>query len=211
MYENFTRISPNEQQRILDACLDEFARHGYAGASTNAIVKQAGIPKGTLFYYFGSKKDLYLYLVDRAIAQYVQHSEQHPAELPGDLFERLLFLGRERMRFALREPRLYRLLFNAFVNLPAEIQPEMQARFGEYAATGMQQLTQGLDHSPFRPGVEVEQVVAMVTLLMEGIYNRSLPELARLSAEESLVYIDRLTGEVALYFDLIRRGVYKSP
>ena len=208
--ENFTRIPPEEQQRILDACLEVFSQHGYAAASTNVIVKQAGIPKGTLFYYFGSKKDLFLYLLDIAIARYIKEVERHARELPDELFERLLYLGRERMNFALREPGLYRLLFNAFVNIPPEIQPEMQERLRRYAIAGQQNLLDGLDHSRFRPGVVVEQVISMVTLLMEGIYQRALPTLSRLSAEESLIYIDRLSGEVEQYFEMIQRGVYET-
>ena len=67
---NFEKIPQEEQQRILLICLEEFTSRGYDLASTNSIVKKAGIPKGTLFYYFGSKKALYLYLIDHAVARY---------------------------------------------------------------------------------------------------------------------------------------------
>ena len=66
MPDNFTRIPIEEQERILEACITEFAQNGFTQASTNAIIKRAGIPKGTLFYFFGSKKELYLYVIDQA-------------------------------------------------------------------------------------------------------------------------------------------------
>ncbi len=109
MYENFERIPSAERDRILNACIDEFAQKGYEQASTNAIVKQAGIPKGTLFFFFGNKKDLYLYVIDHAIRKYAEMAQQNWGELPSDLFDRLLYLGRERMKFAVSQPQLYRL------------------------------------------------------------------------------------------------------
>jgi len=210
MFENFTRIPEEEQRRILAACIEEFAQHGYAGASTNTIVKNAGIPKGTLFFYFGSKKGVYFYIIDRAIESYRKSFLQNAGELPAELFERLLYLGRERLRFAVREPVLYRLLFSAFVNLPPEIQAEMQSRYAGYQDAGLQLIYKDLDRSRFREGVDVERAVAMVYLLMEGIYNSSLAELKRLSPEQSLVFIEGLTGEVQQYFEMIKRGVYRD-
>ena len=40
---------------ILDAALTRFARDGYAGATTAAICREAGIGSGTFFHYFPSK------------------------------------------------------------------------------------------------------------------------------------------------------------
>lgn len=209
MYENFTRIPIEEQQRILNVCIEEFAQHGFANASTNAIVKKAHIPKGTLFFFFGSKKDLFLYVIDWAVAGYVSGFQQQAGELPSDLFERLLYIGRQRMQFAIQEPLLYQLLFSAFINLPPEIQTEMQSRFGGYAAASQQLVTQNLDRSRFREGVEIEKVVAMISLLMEGILSRALAEFRSSSSEQSLAIVDHLSKEVEQYFEMIKNGVYQ--
>ena len=82
MTENFEKIPLEEQQRILEICLAEFAAKGYERASTNAIVNMAGIPKGTLFYYFGSKKDLYLYLIDHAADTFIDKADSKLQDLP---------------------------------------------------------------------------------------------------------------------------------
>lgn len=71
MIQSFLRLSAIKQKRILDACLEEFVLHGFEQASTNKMVEKARIPKGTLFHYFGSKKDLFLFLVDSAVQQYL--------------------------------------------------------------------------------------------------------------------------------------------
>ena len=48
-YANFERLDAGYQQRILVACVEEFSSNGYESASTNAIVRRAGISKGSLF------------------------------------------------------------------------------------------------------------------------------------------------------------------
>lgn len=65
--QTFQNLDNIKQSRILNAALQEFAENGYEQASTNQIVKNAGIGKGILFYYFKTKKDLYQYLIDHAI------------------------------------------------------------------------------------------------------------------------------------------------
>jgi TetR/AcrR family transcriptional regulator len=209
MYENFTRLAPEEQQRILEACIEEFALHGFRQASTNTIIKRAGIPKGTLFFYFGSKKDLYLYVIDHAVAQYKQAFAQSAGHPPADLFERLLYFGQARMQFALREPLLYRLFYNAFLDPPEEIRAGLQARFADYAKESMQSVYQNLDRTPFRADAPVEQVIDLVYLLLEGIYSRYLSAESGLTPETSLNRIERLTAEVRQYFQIIKQGAYR--
>jgi AcrR family transcriptional regulator len=58
MCEKFRAISEEKQRTILDAALTEFSERGYHKANTNTICEKAGISKGLLFHYFGSKKAL---------------------------------------------------------------------------------------------------------------------------------------------------------
>ena len=45
---------------IIDAALTCFAAHGYAGTTTAAICREAGIGSGTFFHYFPTKQSLLL-------------------------------------------------------------------------------------------------------------------------------------------------------
>ena len=64
---SFYKLPISKQEKILNAAFDEFAEQGYEKASTNKIVKKAGIGKGMLFYYFKSKQDLFYYLINYSI------------------------------------------------------------------------------------------------------------------------------------------------
>lgn len=50
---------------ILDAAEEEFARFGLNGARTEAIAAKTGVTKAMIYYYFGSKEDLYQEVLQR--------------------------------------------------------------------------------------------------------------------------------------------------
>ena len=58
----FAKLPPAQQQAILRAALDEFAAHGFHDASLNRIIDAAGISKGSMYYYFDGKEDLFAHV-----------------------------------------------------------------------------------------------------------------------------------------------------
>jgi AcrR family transcriptional regulator len=58
----FAKLPPAQQQAILTAALEEFAAHGFHDASLNRVIESAGISKGSMYYYFDGKEDLYAHV-----------------------------------------------------------------------------------------------------------------------------------------------------
>jgi AcrR family transcriptional regulator len=58
----FAKLPAQQQQAILHAALEEFAAHGFHDASLNRVIETAGISKGSLYYYFDDKEDLYAHV-----------------------------------------------------------------------------------------------------------------------------------------------------
>jgi len=67
MNEKFFDLNREKQDRMINAALRIFAENGYRHASTDTIVKEAGISKGLLFHYFTSKMGLFSFLFDYSI------------------------------------------------------------------------------------------------------------------------------------------------
>lgn len=55
----FDKLPPDRKQRILLSAAQAFASHGFEKASLNSIVEAAGISKGSVYYYFDDKTDLF--------------------------------------------------------------------------------------------------------------------------------------------------------
>ena len=56
----YESIDESLKTRILDVSKEEFGAHGYEGASYNKIIQKIGISKGSMYYYFENKEDLFL-------------------------------------------------------------------------------------------------------------------------------------------------------
>lgn len=63
----FNNLDSRRQEAILAAAGDEFAAHGYGGASLNRIIEAAGISKGSLYYYFDDKADLFASVIEEVV------------------------------------------------------------------------------------------------------------------------------------------------
>lgn len=53
----------DNRARILDAAERLFATRGFAATSVREIVREAGVTNPMLYYYFGSKEDLFVHLI----------------------------------------------------------------------------------------------------------------------------------------------------
>lgn len=59
----FDRLDEEKKQRIIRAAIDEFANLGFEAANINKIARKAHISVGSLYKYFKSKEDLFLYVI----------------------------------------------------------------------------------------------------------------------------------------------------
>jgi len=77
--------SPNQtRQALLDAAERLFSSRGYAAVGTREIAEQAGVNLASINYHFGSKHDLYLETVRRAMGHHGDELLEMLAEPPDD-------------------------------------------------------------------------------------------------------------------------------
>jgi AcrR family transcriptional regulator len=69
------RDAEQTRAEILQIAADEFAEHGFAGARGDRIAAQMRTTKRMIYYYFGSKEDLYVAVLERAYAA-IRQAEQ---------------------------------------------------------------------------------------------------------------------------------------
>ena len=67
MNDKFFDLKKEKQDRMINAALKIFGLYGYRFASTDEIVREAGISKGLLFHYFGSKLGVYSFVFDYSV------------------------------------------------------------------------------------------------------------------------------------------------
>lgn len=87
--EKFLALSDEKQTLIRNAALSCFSQHGYEKASINDIAKMAGISKASLFQYFGTKQNLYEYLVEHSSTQMKAAYQEQALYANADFFDRV--------------------------------------------------------------------------------------------------------------------------
>lgn len=207
-YQVFEKLPEEKKENIIQACVEVFAEKGYQGASTNEIVRKAGISKGILFHYFGNKKDLYLYILDKTLDKAVEKLNSYLQPLPPDIFERITVTGMIKLKMAIEQPLVYKLLFVTFVNTPDPIKAAVQERYKKLYDIALPMIYNGLDYSKMRNGVDPKKAVEVLILFMEGLQAKYLEDFKNLSAEQSLVIMDKLKADILEYMEILKKGVY---
>lgn len=64
--------APRRKRQLLDVALERFAENGFHGTSMDDIAEAAGVTKPVLYQHFGSKRALFLELLDDVGGQLMQ-------------------------------------------------------------------------------------------------------------------------------------------
>jgi AcrR family transcriptional regulator len=62
-----------KEQEVLDVATAYFLKHGYQGASINAMARSSGISKESIYRYFSSKKQLFEAVIARELVDYQEN------------------------------------------------------------------------------------------------------------------------------------------
>lgn len=190
------------------AAVEEFAARGYEMASTNAITARAGISKGLLFHYFGSKKNLYVQILREIVGREVERFKRTLPELHPDIVERLFQISLYKHKIVREDPVAARFLATV-LQAPEEVKPEVAILFREMEASSARTRTEGVDTTRFRPGIDPTKAVTLINLCVEGLgglYARRVgPETV-----DKPEAIEAMLQEMREYLDLLKFGIYRK-
>lgn len=94
------------RDRILSAAYKTISRHGYAAATVDKIAAEAGLTKGSVYWHFATKKDLFLALLEKRLAhrliEYPKYA--HAAVKEADALPGIAAMLNNQISFALSDP-----------------------------------------------------------------------------------------------------------
>jgi len=169
--EPFKKLAPEKQQQIIRAALKEFANQGYDRASTNQIVKEAGIGKGMLFYYFKSKWDLYIYLFDYSLDVIREEFLNKIDRNIDDFIDLLSHISRVKFQFFLKNPEISSF-FTSFVLVDHkldELPDELKMKFSEVYREGNSLMFNTKKNLSFlRDDIDKEKAYQLIVWTLRG-------------------------------------------
>lgn len=78
------RPDGSSRQELVDAAAEVFAEQGYDAASVDQVIGRAGLSKGTFYFNFASKEDLFLAVIDDRVDRPAREVMELTAHAPAD-------------------------------------------------------------------------------------------------------------------------------
>lgn len=154
-----SRDACRSRAAILLGARDEFASHGLAGARMDRIAERAGLNKRLIYYYFGSKDELFLAVLENVYAD-IRTAEQRLHLLDMQPTEAVRRLTEFTWRYHLEHPEFITLLNSANLHQARHLQhsSRVQEMNSPVIQTLGEVLERGRKSGEFRGGVDPVQL-----------------------------------------------------
>jgi len=158
------------KDKLIRAAIKHFSSHSYKQASLNQIIEDAGISKGSFYFHFKNKQELYIYLFDMVAEKKVEYFAQNleQQDLSGkDIFEILKIQAKVGLRFAADYPRYYQLGLKFFEEKDENIYQVIKQRFsGNYQDFLLPAIKQALDNKELRKDLNPDFISKLLIFLL---------------------------------------------
>lgn len=206
MYDQFNKLKTIKKRTIINAAIQEFVKNGFDHASTNEIVKKANISKGSLFNYFKSKKDLYVYLVDHCV-QVIEAFYNDIDLNERDLFKRIENIGYQKLSIQKKSPHVFDFLASAVQEDSNEVKELIDEKVGPIYGRGFEHIYDNIDDSKFREGLDIEKAVEILTWTMFGFAEKGIFEMD--TFKNSNEFGEQYFKQWQKYAEILKKSFYK--
>lgn len=105
--QTFLNLPEEKRKVIINAAIEEFAEYGLENASTNRIVANSGISKGSFYQYFEDKQDVFMHLLTVLEHEKLEYFKgKHPPSANMDTFAYFRWMIKTGMEFNSAYPSL---------------------------------------------------------------------------------------------------------
>jgi TetR/AcrR family fatty acid metabolism transcriptional regulator len=185
--------SDSKKDKIIQAALKLFSRQGYHKTTVKEIAREAEVAKGTVYWYFESKKELFRGILLAGISKLneriagIAASDEEPKEKLDQMVEIFLDFFEDGEEIA----KIYQE--NA-IGIDPEFKQELVELRVETVEKMAEVITEGQERGIFKPDINVEEAASLL-MGMISVYNPHFSE-SKLALEEKKQLIEKvfLTG-----------------
>jgi AcrR family transcriptional regulator len=114
--QTFHNLLEEKRNTIINAAIEEFAEYGLENASTNRIVANSGISKGSFYQYFEDKRDVFMYLLTLLEHEKMGFFQgKHPPSGNMDTFQFFRWMIKTGMEFNTTHPRMIQAIWRVLL------------------------------------------------------------------------------------------------
>ncbi len=200
MNEKFFDLKKEKQDRMINASLKIFALYGYAHASTDEIVKEAGISKGLLFHYFISKLGLYTFIYDYSVRYIMLELSTGVSSRETDYFELISQIKGSQLKAMKNYPYILQFLNRSREENVSEALVETREK-RDILPDQYKEIMARADADKFKKNADLNKVTRVLEFTMDGL----MSEQFRTGSFQPELYFQ----EVRQYLSMMKGFCYK--
>lgn len=166
--EKFFSLPADKQKTIIDAALKAFGTNGYKKTSISDIASAAGISKAMVFHYFGTKKALYLYLVDFCGNTLMNEVNEKFDNSITDFFDRIILSSSIEISVLKKHPAILSFITSAYFENDEEVKEDLKAITAQGEGFRNKIAFDCVDYSKFKDGIDLKLVMKMLLWMADG-------------------------------------------
>lgn len=200
MNDKFFDLKKEKQDKIINAALKIFSRFDYRRASTDEIVREAGISKGLLFHYFNSKAGLYDFIYAYSAKYLTIELYQTVSIKETDFFTLMEQMENAHLRVMKQYPYMITFLKKADAEEDIEVVTMVEKKRNE-CQEEYNRIFARADMTGWKDGIDVESAKNIIFYTIKGI-------------EEDFVKKSEFTPEemiqrIVKYLNLLKSSMYE--
>lgn len=200
--EKFTGLPEEKQSKIIDGALASFSLNGYKKTSVSDIAVSAGISKAMVFHYFGTKKELYVYLIGYCTSLIMNQIQEKFDHSVTDFFDRIMMTASTKISAMEKHPSCLSFLSSIYFEQDPEVKQEIKAALATGEGFRSSLAYDGIDLHKFKEGVDPKLVMKLLQRYTEGHINE-LPN-------HAAVDVEAINNEFHACIRLLRNNLYKE-
>lgn len=198
------KMDPEKRERLINSALEEFGNNKFDKASTNTIVKNAGISKGLLYHYFDSKESLYDYLMIFTIKSIVDPIMNEIGWDETDLINRIKEIAVIKLRVLEKYPNL--IVFSKAMYDGKSVE-DIKKIVDQYIPDLYYQVYhRNIDFSLFKDDIDVQMAINTIQWTVEKLSEDNFEKFKRMNKKLDL---NEIISELNKYLEMLRKVFYK--
>lgn len=200
--EKFLNLPEEKQNTIIDAALRTFGTNGYKKTSISDIALAAGISKAMVFHYFGTKKVLYLYLINLCGTIMINEVNEKFDNNVTDFFDRIKMSSDIEISAMKRHAAIPSFLASAYFENDEDVKEDLKAIFTSSEDFRNKIAFDGMDTSRFKEGVDLRLLMKMLLWMAEG-YTKEM-------SNKEEINFDNMLEEFNACLDMLKNNFYRD-
>jgi AcrR family transcriptional regulator len=195
-----------KRDELLQAALDEFSVKKYEEASLNNIIKKASISKGTFYYHFKDKQDLYIYLLESSVKTKWEFINTHLKESveikKNDIFDKFKLQARIGAEFAAIYPKYHNLSKMLAKEKGNEIYEIARSKLSGDSVNPLKKMIESaIEDGNFRDDIPRDFILKIISYMFSNF--------DEIFSNEEDLEINNIIKNLDYYVDFIKNGLGK--